>query len=100
MHTYRYKAIPLQNHILFFFFLYAKMHFKCCHSKVFSSVKGTAPQVLCALLFMVLLKWFPAADRLVVNLYRARKCTINESFLIVTMNPYVIYITKDIERGV
>lgn len=55
---------------------------------------------LCALLFMVLLKWFPVADSLVVSLYRVRKRTINESFLIVTMNPCIVYITKDIERGV
>lgn len=55
---------------------------------------------LCALLFMVLLKWFPVADSLVVSLYRVRKRTINESFLIVTMNPCIVYITKDTERGV
>lgn len=61
-----YKAVYTHTHnidtrlshykIILFFFLYAKMDFKCCHSKVFSSVKGTAPQCTVCIAFHGVIK--------------------------------------------
>lgn len=100
MHTNRYKDMSLNNNHLYFFFSHDKMHFNCCNSKIFSSVEGTAIQILYALLFMVLLIRFPAVYSLVVLLQKTRKCKVNESFLIATMSPSITYVAEDTERGI